>query len=240
MLGAFHMAKIAQHSAGKYIRDSGFEDALIETKTFGIKVLQSVFDGTHYIRSLRGLLLISEAIHSLQWEAFWLRHSKDKFKDELNYLQQLYQSFINKDIDVANLFNEAFLNIATLKEELDKFLQNVNKNSELCRYLNGINKIVSIIRNLVASDRERNWHGHLQALQDFLPIFREAECINYLRYASFYLEKMRMLPTEHAEIYELFLSRPFVVKTNTGSFNGVAPDMKLEQTIQRSKKVLVV
>ena len=28
----------------------------------------------------------------------------------------------------------------------------------------------------------------------------------------------------------------FVGKTNTGSFNDVAPDMKLEQTIQRSKK----
>ena len=127
MLGAFHMPKIAQHSTGKYVKDSGFGDTLIETKTFGIKVVQSVFDGTHYIRSLRGLLIISEAIHSLQWEAFWLRHSKDKFKDELNYVQQLYQSFINKDIEGANLFNEAFLNIATLKEEFDKFLQNVNK-----------------------------------------------------------------------------------------------------------------
>ena len=220
MLEAFHMAKIAQHSAGKYIRDSGFEDALIETKTFGIKVVQSVFDGTHYIRSLRGLLIISEAIHSLQWEAFWLRHSKDKFKDELNYLQQLYQSFINKDIDVANLFNEAFLNIATLKEEFDKFLQNVNKNSEFCRYLNGISKIVSIIKHLVPSDREGNWHGHLQAVQDLLPIFREADCIDYLRYASCYLEKMRMLPTEHPEIYELFFSGHFVVKTNTGYLMG--------------------
>ena len=28
----------------------------------------------------------------------------------------------------------------------------------------------------------------------------------------------------------------FVVKTNTGNFGAVAPDMKLEQTIQRSKK----
>ena len=35
---------------------------------------------------------------------------------------------------------------------------------------------------------------------------------------SFYLDKMRMLPTEHPEIYELFHSRHFVVKTNTGSF----------------------
>ena len=45
-----------------------------------------------------------------------------------------------------------------------------------------------------------------------------------------------MLLTEHPEIYELFLSGHFVVKTTTNSFNGVAPDMKLEQTIQRSKK----
>ena len=96
-------------------------------------------------------------------------------------MQQLYQSFINKDIDVANLFNEAFLNIVTLKEEFDKFLENVNKNFELCRYLNGINKIVSIIKNLVVSDRDGNWHGHLLAVPDLLPIFREADCINYLR-----------------------------------------------------------
>ena len=45
-----------------------------------------------------------------------------------------------------------------------------------------------------------------------------------------------MLPTKHPKICKLFLSGHFVVKTNTGSFNGVAPDMKLEQTIQRSKK----
>ena len=45
-----------------------------------------------------------------------------------------------------------------------------------------------------------------------------------------------MLPTEHPDIYELFLGGHFVVKTNIGSFNAVAPDMKLEQTIQRSKK----
>ena len=89
--------------------------------------------------SLRGLLIISEVIQSLHWEAFWLRNSKDKFKDELNYLEQLYQLFINKDIDIAKLFKEAVLNIR-LKEGFDKFLKSVNKNSKLGRFLNGINK----------------------------------------------------------------------------------------------------
>ena len=40
--GAFPMAKIAQHSAGKYIRASGFEDALMEAKTFGVKIVECV------------------------------------------------------------------------------------------------------------------------------------------------------------------------------------------------------
>ena len=124
MLGASHIVTFAQHSTvqyiAQYIRESDFEDALTDTKTFGIKVVESLLDGIH---CMRGLLIISEAIHSLQWEAFWLRHSKDKFKAELNYLEQLYQSFINKDKDVANLFTEAIFNIATLKEEFDKCQQ---------------------------------------------------------------------------------------------------------------------
>ena len=125
MLGAFHKVKVAKHPAGKYIRDSGFEDAFIESKTFQIKVVESVFDETNHIRSFRGLLITSEAMHSFQWEAFWLRHSKNKFKDDLNY--QLYQLFINKDRDVANLFNQAVLNIARLIKEFDKFYKALTK-----------------------------------------------------------------------------------------------------------------
>ena len=47
---------------------------------------------------------------------------------------------------------------------------------------------------------------------------------------------MKKLPESHPEVYAEFLKGNFVVKTNPGRFNAVAPDMKLEQTIQRSKK----
>ena len=40
---------------------------------------------------------------------------------------------------------------------------------------------------------------------------------------------MHRLPIEHPQIYN-------VIKTNPGSFNAVAADMKLEQTIQWSSK----
>ena len=60
--------------------------------------------------------------------------------------------------------------------------------------------------------------------------------INYLRYGSWYLEKMRKLPHEHPEVYKHFQEGKFVVKTNAGYFKAVAADMKLEQSIQRSTK----
>ena len=47
---------------------------------------------------------------------------------------------------------------------------------------------------------------------------------------------MRKLPETHPQVYEQFLRGNFVVKTNPGTFNAVSPDMKLEQTIQRSQK----
>ena len=93
-----------------------------------------------------------------------------------------------------------------------------------------------MLKNLIAADREGDWEGHLQAIQDLLPIFCESGSFNYQRYGSIYLEFMRMLPTDYPIIYDLFKKGKFVVKTNTGFFRAVGADMKLEQTIQRSKK----
>ena len=47
---------------------------------------------------------------------------------------------------------------------------------------------------------------------------------------------MRKLPTDYPLIYDQFMKGNFFVKTNTGIFRAVGADMKLEQTIQRSKK----
>ena len=49
---------------------------------------------------------------------------------------------------------------------------------------------------------------------------------------------MRKLPHEHPEVYKHFQEGKFVVKTNAAYFKAVAADMKIEQSIQRSKKTL--
>ena len=47
---------------------------------------------------------------------------------------------------------------------------------------------------------------------------------------------MRRLPIDHSEIHVMLMSELFVVQQIKGSFNAVSPDMKLEQSIQRSQR----
>ena len=49
------MCKASLRCVGKYMRGSGFEDALLECGIFGVKILQQVFSGSHYVRSFAGM-----------------------------------------------------------------------------------------------------------------------------------------------------------------------------------------
>ena len=237
MLGSFHLSKAAQHCIGKLIKGSGFEDALVETKVFGLKVVESVLGGTHYVRSLRGLLIVSEVLTMMQWEAFWLTRDKTNYKAILESCNKLLNSLQEKDAKASiSACKSCQAQIKPLKDEFDIFCSKSAESSELCRYLITIKNSIRFLQDLVCADRDGNWEKHLLSVQKLLPIFAECDSINYLRYASFYLEKMRKLEEEHPEIHAEFLKGNFVVKSNAGSFNAVAPDMKLEQTIQRSKK----
>ena len=69
-----------------------------------------------------------------------------------------------------------------------------------------------------------------------MPTFQQCDSINYLRYASLYLEKMGQLSDQFPKIYDHFKNGEFVVKGKPGTFNAVFRDMKLKQTIQRLKK----
>ena len=141
----------------------------------------------------------------------------------------------NADVPRSN-FEKKRQIISDLERDFEAFSETCREMSEMCQYWDGLLKSINILKRLIAAGRKGDWDGHLQAVQDLLPIFQECDSINYLRYASWYLEKMRLLPVEHPEIYEKFQQGLFVVRQKPGSFNAVSPDMKLEQTIQRSQK----
>ena len=62
MLGYFHTAKYVEHCIGKYIEGSCIEESLRETQTFGVNVFDAILNGTNYVRSMRGYLILANVI----------------------------------------------------------------------------------------------------------------------------------------------------------------------------------
>ena len=103
-----------------------------------------------------------------------------------------------------------YLTLTLLKQEFDAFAISCSKLSEMSQYWDRYQQNVNFLLDLVAADREGDWEGHLLDVQNLLPIFRECDGINYLRYASLYLEMMWKLPLEHPDIYRQFVTGCFV------------------------------
>ena len=137
MLGTFHMAKNAMRCAGKYLSGSGIEDGLIELEIFGSKIVLQVFAGTHYYRSMFGLMAVEDACVELKMEAFWESHEESSYPVAINALEKLQCSLVNKntksakknlkDIAVCSEFNK-------LQEDINKFSEQCKKESEMCLY----------------------------------------------------------------------------------------------------------
>ena len=71
MVEIFHMAKVSLHCAGKYLKGSGIDTALVLSKAFGVNTLEAVLSGSQYERSLIGMQVIKEVFSMLKWGAFW-------------------------------------------------------------------------------------------------------------------------------------------------------------------------
>ena len=176
------MAKGLLHCIGKYTKGSGIEDALLETEVFGVNIVEQFLNGTHYVKSFRGLLILAEALDCMKWQAFWLSNDKEKYSEAINQLTSLQVASLSKDPNQSQkLYEECIPAVMKLKEDFDSFSENCGQKSEMCRYLNGIIKL-SHLKSLIASDRSGDWEEHLQSVQDILPIFRECDSIHYLRY----------------------------------------------------------
>ena len=222
---------------GKYIDGSGAEIILAEFKAFGKNVVRSVLDGTHYMQSLKGLMLLSECFETLQWAEFFRIKGVREYVNELSLMQLMKSSAAKKNWEESRAHLEAFMSTASrLIDDFNAFRSERCEVSETFAFWDRFVKMVSILRDLVRADREGTWDLHLQSVQAVLPLFAGCDWINYLRWGSVYLEDMRKLAQAAPSVFENFKAGKFVVKWTEGQFTAVGADMCLEQTINRSQK----
>ena len=237
-LGSFHMAKIALGCIGKYLRGSGAENILIESGTFGVNVVESVLSGKHYTRSLKGLQLLKEALMRLQWAEFFKNQSDIcNYKPLFENLEKMKQNIAKKSKENSiNSLQEFKSDCQALIENFDIFVSENCEKNETFKFWNTFLTFISILENLIRSDRKGDWKLQLQSIKDLLPLFAAFDSTNYLRWCSLYLEDMNKLEHTSPTTHKAFMEGKFSIKHTPGSFRAVGADMALEQTINRSQK----
>ena len=234
-IGSFHMMKVVLACIGKYLDGSGAVKIWTENDIFGLNVVNSVLSGSHYVRSLKGMMLLCECIERLQWVEF-LTDRGNQYDNDLQCIQELKKAVASKDRDESKRVLQCFLDNPIILEDFVSFKSSQSRKSETFAYWDHFVEMVYLLRDLIRADREGNWRLHLHTLKSLMSLFAVCDRTNYLRWASLYLEDMMLIETAAPDVHQKFMQGEFVVKRTPGLFKAIGPDLCLEQTINRSQK----
>ena len=115
----------------------GIEDGLIETEVFGKLTLNSVLEGTHYVRSFQSITIVSDVIRSLMWEAFrlWVTEQEvEKTNDVMSCAVEIRTALCvkNKGKSTAK-FLELFEKSDHIQQMFLFFVKECESKSEVCQ-----------------------------------------------------------------------------------------------------------
>ena len=233
-MGPFHWSRVLLRCAGKLLKGTGFDDAMVECDVFRPVVIESALNGTHYARALSGILIVEDVMTKMVWQAFWGERSKEDY-DVFKEIEVL-QGHIKKKQRCPEIFEGVLEKIGTLIADYEDFIRRAEEKSELCKYLGQFLKIVGIIKNNVAAEREGNWSLHVAVTGDSIPIFCEFDCLKYVKSGSWYFERIKALEITHPYIFRRFMLGQWSIRETPGWFKAVGADMRLEQSVQRVSK----
>ena len=128
MMGLLHVAKVALHCAGKYLKGSGIVIALILAKCFGSNTIESVLSEGHDVHSLLGMQIIKEGFEILRWEAFWAEYISDEWLIYKDVIKKLCLKLCSKVPKDANVAYELYQIIGKMKTETENLRISVFKN----------------------------------------------------------------------------------------------------------------
>lgn len=97
LLGPFHLTKVLLKIQGKFLRGSGVDDAFIECAVFGPGVVEAVLNGSHYVRSLAGVLMVEDLVMKLVWQEFWRHNNKQNYHPALQHVAAFQKKLAVKE-----------------------------------------------------------------------------------------------------------------------------------------------
>ena len=206
----------------------------IENEVYGPEIVKSVMNGGHYVRSIRGIAIISEVLQTLRMNQFASQRSEDIFS-KANEIVKKISAIISKSKSVSAITEWERLNTTMKSNEFEVFQKNGEKASNQFAFWNGfIERIYPVLRDL--THREGNWSLHLSAVQRALPLSFAFDRTHYKCWLPLYFEDCLSLPEKYPSIHENFLQGQFVVKLTKWKGSAVPVDQALESKYNKQAK----
>ena len=118
-------------------------------------------------------------------------------------------------------FAKACAAVKPLQTDFEESIKLCEEKSEVCRYFGVLLEKVKLVKNSVAADRKGNWDLYVATIEDSIPVFQAFDCVNYLRYGSYYYEKLNSLEFTDNWLFRRFKLGQWVVQEKEGKFRAV-------------------
>ena len=98
----------------------------------------------------------------LKWKAFLGTIDVGKFQQFRGPIKSLQVAISSNDFAHSKItFQTCLLDVNEIRSAYEEFSKTCIERSEMARYLDGLLKLISILKNLIAADKEGNWRLHL-------------------------------------------------------------------------------
>jgi hypothetical protein len=230
LLGSFHTLMNLLGAIGTLMDGSGIADIL--GTIYGENTVMHMLNGKAVQKAVRGHLLVSQCL--TKQIVSRVIESDPGFSSLLQELEEMYTRLDSGTIDLDSLVQSECFE-AVKKQLCLKKNELINRSCTSKLWLNYA-KMLETMRELLEADRTGSWDMHLHALYKCLPIFAAAGHANYLKSSYLYLQNMKMLDTQHPEVYHKFHNGFHVVRRSDKYWAGLGSDLVIEQTLMRSLK----
>jgi hypothetical protein len=243
-LGPFHMMMSYLGSLGSVMLGSGLTEVL--QTCFGPNTVGHMMSGKAVSKAVRGHFLVDGSLTILLLK---IVTSKDFCEtncsellafcsitsDDVTEIENMYIDVTNGNksfTDVACC--QAFQRLQQAKQKLQDFLAYTSRTAKLwLQYI----QCVKLLKLFIRAERTSDWHLHLYAFSQMLPLFAATGHNNYAKSGRLYLQMMSELPEEHNLLYKQFvLNGCHSVRRSHKLWSGLSTDLAIEQVMMKELK----
>lgn len=165
-----------------------------------------MFQGKHYSRAIRALILVSDALSRLFYRQLisWAEEERDTTifnKEILRKLHVLEDTMINHQPFNEEIFHDILDSTKDALEELTvAFIDQRCKKSPTFKFWIEFLEAADILLKFIRAERNADFRLHLTAIKESLPYLKAGGCSNYAKFVPVYLLDMARLKHNNPEI----------------------------------------